>query len=126
MLQQPDRLTLDQCCDHVGEHGADGVESLVRLADVLQAEVVEEDLLDDEDGDGLGEFGTGLHDSKAERDDLCGQKEVNHVGVFVLLQSAEPRDRPHLDERADHAQGGESKILEWPGLTRGVEKGIEK
>jgi len=85
MLQQPHRLTLHQLIHHVAQDRPDRVESLVRLTDVRESEVVEEDLLDDEDGYGFGEFGSCFHDSKAERDDFGGEEEVNDVRVVVLL-----------------------------------------
>ncbi len=53
MLEQPSRLLLDELGDHVAQDGAHGVEALVGGADVVQTVVVEQDLLDDEDGDGL-------------------------------------------------------------------------
>ena len=53
VLQEAHRLLLDKLGDHVAEDGPDGVESLVRLANVRQARVVEQDLLHDEDGDRL-------------------------------------------------------------------------
>ena len=71
MLEQPNRLRLDELVDHVAEDGADGEEALVSVANVGQPRFVEQDLLDDEDGDRLGELGACLHDAEAERDDLC-------------------------------------------------------
>jgi hypothetical protein len=86
MLQQPYRLALHQLVYHIAQHSADSVKAFVRLADIGEPEVVEEDLLDDEDGDGFGEFGAGLHDAEAEGDDLGGEEEVDDVGVVVLLE----------------------------------------
>ena len=85
MLEQADGLGVHQLSDHIAEDGADGVEALVCLADVPEAGFVEEDLLNDEDGNGLGELGARLHDAQAERDDLGGQEEVNDGIVVVLL-----------------------------------------
>jgi hypothetical protein len=79
MLQKPDRLRIHQIVHHRAQDGADGVESLVRLTDVRQAEIVEQDLLDDEDGDCFREFRSGLHDAEAEGDDLGGEEEVDDV-----------------------------------------------
>jgi hypothetical protein len=45
----------------------------------LEAHVVEEDLLDNESGHGLGQLRPGLHDPQAQRDDLRRQQEVNHL-----------------------------------------------
>ena len=85
MFQQPHRLTFDQLIHHVAQHRPHRVEPLVRLTYVGQSEVVEEDLLNDEDGYCFGEFGSCFHDSKAERDDFGGEEEVDDVGVVVLL-----------------------------------------
>ena len=89
MLQQTDSLLLDELVDHVAENGADSVEALVRLADVRQTNIVEQDLLDDKDRDGLAELGAGLHDTKTERDDLGCQKEVDDLGGVVLDKRAD-------------------------------------
>ena len=65
MLQETHRLGLNELVDHVAEYGADGVEAFVRVADVRQAGLVEQDLLDDEDGDGLGQLRACFHDAQA-------------------------------------------------------------
>ena len=54
MLQQPDRLRLHQLIYHIAQHGPHGVEPLVRMADVRQARLIQQDLLDDKDRNGLG------------------------------------------------------------------------
>ena len=71
MLEQTNRLRLDELVDHVAEHGADGEEAFVSVTNIGQPRFVEQDLLDDEDGDRFGELGTCLHDAEAERNDLC-------------------------------------------------------
>ncbi len=90
MLEQTHCLGLDQLVDHVAEDGSNGVEPLVRVANVRQPSLVQEDFLDDEDGDSFGQFRASLHDAQAERYDFSGQKEVNDGGVVVLLQEREP------------------------------------
>lgn len=79
MLQQPGRLLLDQLAHHVAKDGADSVESLIGGADVVQAIVVKQDLLHNEDGDSLTELRARLHDAQTERDDLGGQQEVDDL-----------------------------------------------
>lgn len=64
MLEQAYSLLIDKLRDHIGEHGAYGVEALICLADILQAHVVEQNLLNDEDGDGFAKFRAGLHDTE--------------------------------------------------------------
>jgi len=88
MLEQSHRLTFYQCLNHVGKHGSNGVETLVCLTDVLQSEVVEEDLLDDENGNSFGKFRSRLHYSQAEGNDFGRKQEVDNIRVFVLLLSA--------------------------------------
>ena len=85
MLEKSDRLRLHQLIDHVAEHRADSVESLVGVAYIGQAGLVEEDLLNYEDGDGLRKLRTSFHDAEAEWDDLCGKKEMYDRVVVVLL-----------------------------------------
>lgn len=53
MLEQSDCLDFDEATDHVAQNGADGVEAFICSADVVQAGVVEEDFLHDENGDCL-------------------------------------------------------------------------
>ena len=112
VLEEADRLVLDELGDHVAEHGADGEEALVRLADVGEADVVEQDLLHDEDGDRLAELGARLHDAQAQRDDLGREQEVDHLGRVVL------------DQRADDAQRRQAQVLERPRARRRVEERV--
>ena len=86
MLQETHRLSLNELIDHVAEYGADGVEAFVRVADVGQASLVEQYLLDDEDGDGLGQLRACLHDAQTQWNDLRGQEEVDDGSVVVLLR----------------------------------------
>lgn len=113
MLQQPGSLLLDQLAHHVAEDGADGVESLIGGADVVQAIVVKKDLLHDEDGDGLAELRARLHDAQTERNDLSGQQEVDDLGRVVL------------DKGANDTEAGEAEVFEGSRLGRRVEEGIE-
>jgi len=71
VLEESDRLRLDELVDHVAEDGADGEETLVGVTDVGKPGFVEEDLLHNKDCDCFGELRAGLHDAEAERDDLC-------------------------------------------------------
>lgn len=85
MLEKTNGLGLDQLVDHVAEDGSHSVESLVCVANVRQPGLVQEDLLNDEDGDSLGQFGTSLHDAQAQGNDFRGQEEVDDGGVIILL-----------------------------------------
>lgn len=113
MLEQACSLLLDELADHITEHSADGIEALVRSADVIKAIIVEEYLLDDEDGNRLGQFRACLHDPQAQRNYLGGQEEVDHLGRVVL------------DESADDAKAGEAQIFKGARLGGGIEEGVE-
>jgi hypothetical protein len=65
MLEQTSRLLLHKLGHHVAQDGSDGKEALVGGANVVEAAVIEEDLLHNKDGDGLAQLGTRLHDPKA-------------------------------------------------------------
>jgi hypothetical protein len=114
VLQQADCLLFHQLIDHVAQDSANGVEALVCLANICQSHVVEEYLLHDEDGDGLGELGAGLHDSKAEWDNLGGKEEVDDFARVIFYKSA------------NNAEGCEAEVFKWSGFGRGIEEGIEE
>lgn len=79
MLEKSDRLLLHQLCHHVTEDCTHSVEPFVCRADVCQTDIVEEDLLNDENCDGLAQLRAGLHNAKAERDNFGSEEEVDHV-----------------------------------------------
>ena len=114
VLQEPRGLLLDQLSNHIAQNCTDGVEPLVGSANVVQAVVVQQDLLHDEDGDRLAELRAGLHDAQAKGDDLGGKEEVDHLSRVILNQ------------RADNSEGGQAQILERTGLGRRVQEGVEE
>ena len=65
MLEEASRLRLNELTNHIAQHGADGVKALVRCADVVEAVVIQQDLLHDENGHGLAKLGAGFHDAQA-------------------------------------------------------------
>jgi hypothetical protein len=65
MLKKSHCLLVDQLSDHVAENCANGVEALVSLTYVLQAHIVKQYLLDNEDGDSLAKLRASLHDTEA-------------------------------------------------------------
>lgn len=79
MLQEPDGLLIDQLGHHVAQHSSNRIESLVCLANVLQAHVVKQDFLDNENRNCLAELRAGLHDTKAKWNDLGGEEEVDDL-----------------------------------------------
>jgi hypothetical protein len=100
MFEQPCRLLFDQLGNHGAEDGSHRVETLVGGADVVQAVIVQQDLLDDKDGNRLAEFRACLHDAQAKRDDFGCEEKVDHFGGVVL------------DESADNTQRREAEIFE--------------
>ena len=114
MLKKSHRLLVDQLSDHVAENCANSVEALVSLTNVLQAHVVKQYLLDDEDGDGFAELRASLHNTEAKRDDLRGKEKVDDLGRVVLDQSANDTER------------GQTEVLEGPRFGGSVEERVEK
>ena len=88
VLEETHCLCLDKLIHHVAEYCADGVKAFVCVAYVREARLVEEDLLNNEDRDCLGEFGSSLHDAQAKGDDFRREQEMNdRVIVILLVQS---------------------------------------
>lgn len=113
MLQQPDRSSLLDAADHVGQDGSNGIESFVCLTDVGKANVIKQDLLYNEDGDGLAELRTSLHDAQTEWNDLRGQEKGDDLRVIRLL-----------DESSNDAERSQSEVLKWSGLGRCIEERV--
>lgn len=105
---------LDELCHHVAQDGSYGIEPFVSSTNICEANIVEEDFLYNEDGHGLAEFRPGLHDPEAERNDLRGQEEIDHIGRVILHQST------------DHAQGGKTEILKRARLGGSVQEGVQE
>lgn len=55
------------------------------LTYVVQASLIEQNLLQDECGNGFAQLGPRLHDPKAERNDLCREQEVDHLLLVRLF-----------------------------------------
>ena len=120
VLEESDRLRLDELVNHVAKDSADGEKAFVGVTDIREASLVKEDLLHDENGNGLGEFRTGLHDAETEGDDLGGKKEMDY-GVVVILLRREKGERidqeatargAYLDESTDDTEGCEAQVFE--------------
>lgn len=115
MLEQPHRLTLNELINHVTQDRAHSVKPLVRLTDVAQAHLVEQNFLHDKDGDRLAQLGARFHDSEAEGNDFRREEEVDDVRIVVLFH-----------KRSDDAQGGQTEVFEGTGFRRRVEEGVEE
>lgn len=114
VLEQPDCLLLDQLSDHVAKDSAHSIESLICRTNIRQANVIEKDLLHNENRNGLAEFRPGLHYTKAERNNLSGEEEVDDVRRVIL------------DQGSDDAERCETEILERARFRGRVQKGIEE
>ena len=114
VLEQAHCLLLYQLVHHVTKHCANSVEAFVCLADVGQANVVEQNLLYDENGDRLAEFRPCLHDTQTKWDDLGGEKEVDDLGRVVL------------DKRANNTKRCKTEVFERTGLGGSVEERVEE
>lgn len=115
MFEQPHRLTLHNLTDHVTQHRPHRIKPLVGLADVRQSHIIQQDLLNDEDGYGLTEFRASLHDPEAERDDFGGEKESDYVGIIVLFYQS-----------TDDTEGCETEVFERTSFAGGVEERVEE
>lgn len=79
MLEQSHCLLVDQLTDHVAEDCANSVEALIGRTDIRQANVIKKNFLNNEDGDGLAQLRSSLHDTKTERNDLGSKQEVDNI-----------------------------------------------
>lgn len=89
-------------------------ESIVRMANVRQAAIVQQNLLQDERRYRLAQFRAGFHYPQAQRNDLRSQQEGNH---FLLVG---------FHQRSDHPERGQPQILERTRLGRGVQERIQE
>ena len=114
MLEKSYGLLFDKLVHHIAQDGSNGIEALVGLADVCKTNVIQQDLLDNEDGNGFTELGTRLHDAQAQRDDFGCQEEIDDLGRIIL------------DESANDTKRRQTKIFKWTGLGCRIEKWIEE
>jgi hypothetical protein len=75
MLQQSNSLGLNEANDHIAQDCSDSIKPLICGTNVAQPRVIQQDLLDNEDGNCLRQFTSGFHDSQTEWNYLCGQEE---------------------------------------------------
>jgi hypothetical protein len=105
---------LDELVNHVAKNSPHSVKALVRLADVCESNVIEQNFLNDEDGNGLAQLRPCFHDPQAERDDLSCQEEVDHFRGIVLYKCT------------NDSQRSKSEVLKWSRLGCRVEKRIKE
>jgi hypothetical protein len=56
MLEKPNGLLFHELINHVAQNRSDSIEPLISLADVGKAYIVEQNLLNNEDGNSLAEL----------------------------------------------------------------------
>lgn len=114
VLKETSSLGLDKLSNHVAQDRTNGVEALIGGADVVEAIVIKQNLLHNEDGHSLAKFGASLHDSQAERDNLGCEEEVDDFRRVVL------------HECSNDTKARQSEILKWPRLGRRIEERVEE
>lgn len=114
MFEEPSGLLLDELRNHIAEDGADSVEALISGTDVVKTIVIEQNLLDDENSNRLAELRPGLHDSKAEGNDLGREEEVDDLGRIVF------------DKRTDDPQRSKPEVFKRARLRRRVQERVEE
>ena len=114
MLEQPHRLLLHQLRDHIAQNGPNRIESLVGCANICKTNIIEQDFLDNEDGDGLAEFGAGLHDAETQGNNLGRKEEVNNIRRIIFNQ------------RTNDTERREAEIFERARLGSCVQEGVEE
>lgn len=56
MLEQANSLLFDQLVDHVAEDCSNSIEALIRLANICETDIIQEDFLYDENGNRLAQL----------------------------------------------------------------------
>ena len=114
MLKKSCCLLLHQLRNHIAQDRSHSIESLICGADVVQSMIIEENLLDDEDGHCFAELRTGFHYSKAQRNDFCGQQEVDDIRRIVF------------DKSPDDAEGCKTQVLKGSRFRGGIEEWVQE
>lgn len=65
MLQQSRSLLFHELADHVAENSPDSIESLICGTDIVQTVIIQQNLLNNEDSNGLAKLRPSLHDAEA-------------------------------------------------------------
>lgn len=51
------------------------------MTNIIQAHLIEQDFLNNKNGDCLGELGAMLHDSQTQRNNFGSKEEVDHLHI---------------------------------------------
>jgi hypothetical protein len=51
------------------------------MTNIIQAHLIEQNFLNNKNGDRLGELGTMLHDPQAQRNDFGSEEEVDYLHI---------------------------------------------
>ena len=113
MFQQSLARVLAELDDHLAKNHCHMREPVIGLTDVVEAGLIQQDLLEDECGHSLAQLGPRLHDPQTQRNYLCCQEEVNNL-LFVCL-----------DQSSDNSEGSQTKIFKWSGLADRVQEWVQ-
>lgn len=61
-------------------------ESFAGLADIGKTIIIEQNLLDNESGNGSREFLASLHDSETKRNNFSLHQEINSIAIITLIE----------------------------------------
>ena len=114
MLEKSGCWFLQLRLDHVVEDRAYSKEPLCSHTEIVQAIIVQQDLLDDEGGDSLRQISATFHDPQTERYDLGLQQEVDHRWVI------------NLDQGANHSKRCESQVLKRSPFADCIQKWVQE
>ena len=82
-------MRFNELVDDFAKDSDDGKKAFICVADIRETCFVKKNLLNDEDGNRLGELGARFHDAQAEGNNLGGQQEVYDGIVVVLLEKCQ-------------------------------------
>jgi hypothetical protein len=92
VLQEPSGLLFDELVHHVAQNSPNSIEALVGRANVVQSMVIKKDLLHDENGDSLAQFGAGLHDGHSGIISVVRRKLMTSELSFLTRAPMTPRE----------------------------------
>lgn len=111
VLQKALGWLLELGLDHEVKHVRDCEVPLRLHTQVFKTLLVHKDLLYDECGYSLWQFGAPLHYSKTQGNYFCFNQKVDHFGIV------------HLDQSTYHTQWCQSQVLKRSSLANRIQKG---
>jgi hypothetical protein len=87
MLEQSCCLLFYELRYHIAEDGSNSIKPFIRSTDVVQAMIIEKNLLDNENSDCLAELRASFHYPKTQWNDFSCEKEVDNIRGIVFDKS---------------------------------------